>query len=211
MAVGHRRHEGRVAQIPRPDGRQEGIFLFYEAFGLGQDDDVALVAQTLEEADGDGVSYAAVQKGIVADPDGLGGQRHGRRGLHPAHVLGITGAALVVDGLAGAKVGADDEKVHRRGAESLLVEGVEFFRHDVVAEILAIEIAGAQQVAEAGIPLVVAILGVVADDAPDLMRLEVAAEHCTGGYPDGAVGGEAVLHENIEDACGEHPAHGTAL
>ena len=147
----------------------------------------------------------------MADPDGLGGQRHGRRGLHPAHVLGIAGAALVVDGFAGAQVGADDEKVHRRGAESLLVEGVEFFRHDVVAEILAIEIAGAQQVAEAGIPLVVAILGVVADDAPDLMRLEVAAEHCTGGYPDGAVGGEAVLHENIEDACGEHPAHGTAL
>lgn len=71
VAVGHRRHEGRVAQIPRPDGRKEGIFLFYEAFGLGQDDDVALVAQTLEEADGDGVSYAAVQKGIVADPDAL--------------------------------------------------------------------------------------------------------------------------------------------
>ena len=28
---------------------------------------------------------------------------------------------------------------------------------------------------------------------------------------DGAIGGEAVLHQDIQNACGEHPPHGTAL
>ena len=165
VTVGHRCHEGRIAQIPRTDGRQHGILLFHEALGLGHDDEVPLVTQALEEADGDGVGHAAVQQGVVADPDGLRRQRHGRRSLHPAHVLGVAAAALVVDGVAGVQVGADDKEVHGRSAEGLFIEGVQLFRHLVVAEILAVEVAGAQQIAEAGVALVVAIFGVVADDS----------------------------------------------
>ena len=211
MTVGHRCHEGRIAQIPRTDGGQHGVLLFHKALGLGQDNEVPLVTQALEEADGDGVGHAAVQQGVVADPDGLRRQRHGRRGLHPAHVFGVAAAALVVDRVAGVQVGADDKEVHGRSAEGLFIEGVQLFRHLVVAEILAVEVAGAQQIAEAGVALVVAIFGVVADDAADLVRLEVAAEHRARRHADGAIGGEAVLHQDIQNACGEHPPHGTAL
>ena len=117
----------------------------------------------------------------------------------------------MVDRVAGVQVGADDKEVHGRSAEGLFIEGIQLFRHLVVAEILAVEVAGAQQIAEAGVALVVAIFGVVADDAADLVRLEVAAEHCARRHADGAVGGEAVLHQDIQNACGEHPPHGTAL
>ena len=108
------------------------------------------------------------------------------------------------------QVGADDKEVHGRSAEGLFIKGVQLFRHLVVAEILAVEVAGAQQIAEAGVALVVAIFGVVADDTADLVRLEVAAEHARR-HADGAIGGEAVLHQDIQNACGEHSPHGTAL
>ena len=174
-------------------------------------DEVPLVTQALEEADGDGVSYAAVQKGIVADPDGLGGQRHGRRGLHPAHVLGIAGAALVIDGVAGTHIGAHHKKIHGVLCKCLCVEHIQLFRHGVVAELLTVQVAGAQQVAEACVALIVAILGVVADHTADLMGLVVAAEHRTGRNANGTIQHDAMLHQYIQNTGGKHAAHGTAF
>ena len=147
----------------------------------------------------------------MADLDDLGRQRHGRRSFHPEDVLGVAPAAFVVDGVAGAHIGADDEEIHRGGGKRGFVERVELFRHSVIAELLTVQVAGAQQILEAGIALVVAILGVVADGAADLMGLVVAAEHRAGRYADRAVHGDAVFHQNVQNTCGEHPPHGAAF
>ena len=60
----------------------------------------------LKEAHRDGICNAAVQQLVVADLHDLCGQRHGGRRLHPLDVLGVAGAALVVDGVTGAHIGA---------------------------------------------------------------------------------------------------------
>ena len=205
------RHKGRIAQIPRPDGGQELVLFLHEALGLGEDDEVALIADGLEEPHRDGVSHTAVQQLVMADLHDLCGQRHGSRCLHPLDILGIAGAALVVDGVTGAHVGADNKKVHGVFPEGLFVKGVQFFRHGVVAELLAVQVAGAQQVAEAGIALIVAVFGVVADGAADLMRLVIAAEHRPGRHADGTVQHDVMFHQYIQNACGEHAAHGAAF
>ena len=67
MAVGHGIHEGRIAQVTRPDGGQHLVFLLHKALGLGQHDQVALVADGLKEPHRDGICNAAVQQLVVAD------------------------------------------------------------------------------------------------------------------------------------------------
>ena len=211
MAVGHSLHKGRIAQIPCPDGGQHGILLFHKPLGLGQDDEVPLVADGLKEADGDGIGNAAVQQAVMADLDDLCGQWHGSRGFHPAHILRITGAALMIDRVAGADIGADHKVIHGGFPESLVIERVELFGHLVVAEILTVQVAGAQQIAEAGIAFVVAIGGVVADGPPDLVGFVVAAEHCSRRNTYHTVYRDALLHQNIQNTGGEHAPHGTAF
>ena len=211
VPVGHRRHKGGVAGVPRPDGGQQLVFLFLVAPGLGQDDDVPLVADRLKKTHRDGVGDAAVQQLVGPDLDDAGGKGHGSRSLHPLEVLRAAGAALVVDGVAGAQLGADHKELHRGGREGLDIEGVQLFRDLVVAELFAVQIAGVQQVVETGVPLVVAVGKVVADGPPRLVRLIVAAEHRPRRDADRAVKRDAVFHQNIGDARGEHPAHGAAL
>ena len=147
----------------------------------------------------------------MADLDDLCGQRHGCRGFHPAHILRITGAALIIDGVAGADIGADHKVIHGGFPESLVVERVELFGHLVVAEILAVQVAGAQQVAEAGIAFVLAVGGVVADGPPDLVGFVVAAEHCPRRHTNGTVQLDVMLHQHIQYAGGEHSAHSAAF
>ena len=67
----------------------------------------------------------------------------------------------------------------------------------LVDSIPGVEVAGAQQIAEAGVALVVAIFGVVADDAADLVRLEVAAEHRARRHADGKHAGAEVGEESL--------------
>ena len=147
----------------------------------------------------------------MADLHDPGRQRHGRRSLHPLDVLGVAGAALVVDGVTGAHIGADHEEIHRILCKGLCVEGVQLFRHGVVAELLAVQVAGMQQVAEAGIALILTVFGVVADGAADLVRLIIAAEHRTGRHTNGTVQHDAVLHQHIQNTRSEHAAHGAAF
>ena len=80
-----------------------------------------------------------------------------------------------------------------------------------VAELLTVQVAGAQQVAEACVALIVAILGVVADHTADLMGLVVAAEHRTGRNANGTIQHDAMLHQYIQNTGGKHAAHGTAF
>ena len=81
----------------------------------------------------------------------------------------------------------------------------------MVAELLTVQVAGAQQVAEACVALIVAILGVVADHTADLMGLVVAAEHRTGRNANGTIQHDAMLHQYIQNTGGKHAAHGTAF
>ena len=211
VPVGHRRHKGGVAGIAGPDGGQELVFLFLIVLRLGQDDDVAPVADGLEEPHRDRIRDAAVQQPVLPDLDGAGGQRHGGRSLHPLQVLGAAGAALVVNRVAGAQLGAHHEELHRGGGKRLHIEGVQLFRDLVVTELLAVQVSGVQQVVEAGVPLVVAVGQIVADGPARLVRLVVAAEHRPRRHAGRAVEGHAVLHPNIGDARGEHPPHGAAF
>ena len=147
----------------------------------------------------------------MADLYDFCGQRHGSGSLHPLEILGVAGAALMIDGVAGAHISANYEKIHRIFAECFFVKGIQLFRHGVVAELFAVKIAGAQQVAEAGIPPITAVFGIVTDDAPDLVRLVIAAKHRTRRDADGSVQPDLMLHQHIQNTCGEHPAHGTAF
>ena len=147
----------------------------------------------------------------MADLDDFRGQRHGGGSFHPAHILGVALAALVVDGAAGPDVGADDKEIHGGLRKRLFVKRIELFGNVMIAELLAVQVAGAQQILEAGVALVVAVLGVVADGAADLVGLVVTAEHRARRHADGAVHGDPVFHQNIQNACGKHPPHGAAF
>ena len=57
----------------------------------------------------------------------------------------------MVDGLAGAHIGTHHKKVHGVLPESLGIKEVQLFRHGMVAELLAVQVAGAQQIAKAGV------------------------------------------------------------
>ena len=117
----------------------------------------------------------------------------------------------MIDGVAGADIGADYKVIHGGFPESLVIERVELFGHLVVAEILTVQVAGAQQIAEAGIAFVIAVGGVVADGPPDLVGFVVAAEHCSRRNTYHAVYRDALLHQNIQNTGGEHAPHGTAF
>ena len=117
----------------------------------------------------------------------------------------------MVDGLTGTHIGAHHKKVHGVLPESLGVKRVQLFRHGMVAEILTVQVAGAQQIAEAGIAFVVAIGGVVADGPPDLVGFVVAAEHCPRRHANGTVQLDVMLHQHIQYASGEHSAHSAAF
>ena len=116
----------------------------------------------------------------------------------------------MIDGVAGADIGADHKVIHGGFPESLVIERVELFGHLVVAEILTVQVAGAQQIAEAGIAFVIAVGGVVADGPPDLVGFVVAAEHCSRRNTYHTVYRDALLHQNIQNTGGEHAPHGTA-
>ena len=97
VPVCHGLHKSGIAHIPCPDKGQHLVFLLYKTLGLGQDDQVALVADRLEKAHRNGIRNTAVQQLIVADLHDFGRQRHGCRSLHPLDILGVAGAALAVD------------------------------------------------------------------------------------------------------------------
>ena len=117
----------------------------------------------------------------------------------------------MIDGLARFHIGADHKEIHGGGGKGRLVERIQLFGHLVVAEILAVQVAGAQQVAEAGIAFVIAVGGVVADGPPDLVGFVVAAEHCSRRNTYHAVYRDALLHQNIQNTGSEHAPHGTAF
>ncbi len=87
------------------------------------------------------------------------------------------------------------QKVHGVLSQSLCVEHVQLFRHGVVAELLTVQVAGAQQVAEACVALICAVFCVVADHTPDLVRLIVAAEHGPRRHTNGTIQHDAMLHQ----------------
>ena len=65
------------------------VGLFHIAFGLGEDDDVPVIANALKEAHRNGISGAAVGEGIAIQLYEAGEGRHGGGSPHPLNILGI--------------------------------------------------------------------------------------------------------------------------
>ena len=117
----------------------------------------------------------------------------------------------LIDRLAGLAVGGHNPKFHRVAAVGIEIEEVEVFGQLVVAEISAVEVARGEQRAERAVAPVVREALVVTDGAPRLPRFDVAAERCSSRHADCAVELNAVLHQHVEHARGEHSAHCAAF
>ena len=75
----------------------------------------------------------------------------------------------MIDGLTRFNIGADHKEIHGGGGKGRLVERIQFFGHLVVAELLTVQVARFDQIFKAGVALIFAVFGVVADDAADLV------------------------------------------
>ena len=100
---------------------------------------------------------------------------------------------------------------HGVGFKSSEIERVMHQGNFCIAEIFAVQVAIAENVAEAAIALVAAEAFVVADGASDLPGLVIDTECSAGGNPDCAIERDAVFHHHIHDPGGEHAAHGAAF
>ena len=73
------------------------------------------------------------------------------------------------------------------------------------------KIAGPDKREETAVSGVPAVFFVVADGTAYLAGFEIAAEGRAGGYAGSSVKGYAVFHEDVDNAAGEHAAHGAAF
>ena len=181
------------------------------AFGLGEDDDVAVIAQLFHIGIGHGVGDAAVQVSMVLDCYRPGDYRHGSGGTEPAHVLFLPFVAAAEDAFAGVHVRGPGVEGHGVVFVGFPVKGVQDVRELPVAEVRAVEVAGGNEGPEAAVTFVLAVLFVVAVGAADLAGLEVASEDRPGGDARRAVKSDFVFHEDVDDAAGEQAAHGAAF
>ena len=113
--------------------------------------------------------------------------------------------------LAGLHIGADNVEFGGVGFEGIEIKRIMHERHLSVAEILAVQVAIAEEIADAAIALVIAEAFIVAYGTANLVGFVVHAEGCPGRNTHNAIEGNAVLHHHIHDTGGEHATHGTAF
>ena len=94
-------------------------------------------------------------------------------------------------------------KLHCLCFKGLGIEDVELERHCVIGEFRTYKVAGGEKSAEPHISRVFAILEVVAQHAPWLVALIVAAKASSGRHPDKSVVGNPVFHHYVDYASGE--------
>ena len=82
--------ESRIFPEKDPEEGEQLVGLFHIAFGLGEDDDVPVIANALKEAHRNGISGAAVGEGIAIQLYEAGEGRHGGGSPHPLNILGIS-------------------------------------------------------------------------------------------------------------------------
>ena len=102
-------------------------------------------------------------------------------------------------------------ELHWIRGEDRRVEHVQLEWQLVVAEVRPEEIARREERLPRAVARVAREALVVADHAPDLPALVVAAEAGAGRDADHAVKRDAVLHEHVEHAGREQPAHRSAF
>ena len=119
--------------------------------------------------------------------------------------------AQVIRHFAPVRVRRANEKGQRVFPEGFAVKGVQGVRQGVVAKFRAEKIAREQKGTQAGVARVGAVALVVADGPPDLPGFEIAAEHRPGGNARRPVKIDALLHQHVDHAAGEHAPHGAAL
>ena len=103
------------------------------------------------------------------------------------------------------------KKFHRIGAVSICIENVQLIRQVMIAELFSVNVAGADQGAQADKSGVPAVGFVVADHASDLMGFIITAKNSACRNTNGTVKSDSFFHKYVCNSGSEHAAHGTAF
>ena len=194
------------------DHRHEGIAGFHIVSRPGQDDQIALISLFLHEAQRYGIRNSAVQELLVSNLHDPGDERHGAGCPEPLkHLLLIVIITQVIDSFSCLDIRADQIEFHGIFAECFPVKRVKFFRNIVVAELSIEQIPCGDQRHDARIAGIFRKSQIISDRASVLLRFIVGSERRAGGNAYCAVKLDALLHENIQNACGKYSAETSAF
>ena len=98
-------------------------------------------------------------------------------------------------------------ELHRIRLKCRSVEHVKFHRECPIAELRAEQVARRQERLPRAVARIAGEALVVADDAANLSALVVAPEARPSGHADDAIKRDTALHQDVEDAGREQPAH----
>ena len=176
-----------------------------------RDDDVEVVAKRLEVAKGNPVGKTAVEILTAVDSDGPRDDWHRGRSAYPLERPCIGLVEPSVFRFASRAVGGDNMEFHwirgiRRG-----VEDVKLHWKLAVAEVGVEKIARSEKRRPRAVAWIAREALVVANHAPDLPALVVAAKACACRDADDSVELHAVFHEDVEYAGRKQPAQSPAF
>jgi len=117
----------------------------------------------------------------------------------------------MIDSLPGFHVRADNIEFHGILRKSRTIKWIQHIRDIVITEFCAIQVAGQQPGAPAGVMPVSAEAQIIAQCSARLSRLEIAAESRACGNTDHAVQLQMLFTHNIQDCRGIQAAHGAAF
>ena len=200
-----------VVPILHPYQRQQLVFLFPIALGLGQDDHIFGVTDALKIGHGDGIRDPAVQQLQPVDLHHLRHHRKGGRRPDPIKPVICSPAVFVVDRLPALHVRAGDIKRRRVPLKGVKIEHIQLQRYFVVTELRVEQVPRLQKGAHPAIALVLAVVHVVTERTPPLPRLVIDAEGRTCGDADDAVKPDAGFHHHVHHTRAEQPAHTAAF
>ena len=187
------------------------IVLFHEAVGLGQDDNIPVVAYALKVLQRNGVGHAPVEHFHAFQLHHFRGQWHRGRGTDPVVGEGRAFFQFLVDGLPRLHICADGIELHRILLKGLVVEDVVLRGDDVIAELSIVEVARLPPRQPTAIALVACEPLIISEGASWLSRLVVTPEGRPCRDADETVRLNACLHHHIKDPCRKQPPHCTAF
>ena len=176
-----------------------------------RDDDIEVVAKRLEIAKRDAVGKPAVEILAAVNLYRTRDDRHRGRGAYPRERLRVGLVEPPVRRLASRAVRCDDMVLHWVRFIRCRVENVELHRKLPVAEVGVEEVARPKQRRPRTVARIARETLVVADHAPDLSALVVAAKAGSRRNADDSVELHAVFHENVQHAGREQPAQSSAF
>ena len=168
VTILHRLIAERILLLQPAEGLHARLRFLLVAPVLCEDDDIALIADMLHEAERDRVADTAIEERLAADHDRLRHERHGGTRTEPLHLLRIRALTLMVDRTPGITVRRDDVELHRIREEAVPVEEIDRLRKRMIAELGIVEVSGLQQGLNAAVAAVLREALIVADRASDL-------------------------------------------